>query len=90
MPQPDGSFMPDLRDIVEARLGKPLAASVLASLWRCPVCSPDMHSLLMVSAVEIRCLGRSICDDDVSERMKTHLMDDVLAGRETPWTATRR
>ena len=41
MREPDERSMPDLRAIVEAHLGKPLAASVQASLWRCPVCAPD-------------------------------------------------
>jgi hypothetical protein len=38
----------DLRDLVEKHLGKPLAASLNASLWRCPACSPERHALLMV------------------------------------------
>ncbi len=89
MREPDESFMPDLREIVEAHLGKPLAASVQASLWRCPVCAPDTHSLLMVSADEYRCLGRFVCDGGMSERMNTRLADDAVAERETLWTAHR-
>ena len=50
--------MTDLRDLVEAHLGKPLAASTHAGLWRCPACSPERHALLMVSADEYHCLER--------------------------------
>ena len=57
----------DLRVLVQERLGKPLAASANASLWRCPVCPPASHSLLMVSADQFRCLGRCPGDGGVSE-----------------------
>lgn len=52
----------DLRDLAEAYLGKPLAASACAGLWRCPVCPPDRHALLMVSADEYQCLSGYPCD----------------------------
>jgi hypothetical protein len=57
----------DLRELVEQYIGKPLASSANASLWRCPVCPPEAHSLLMVSADQFRCLGRYVCDGGASE-----------------------
>jgi len=57
----------DLRDLVEAYLGKPLAASAHAALWRCPVCPPDRHALLMVSADEYKCLSGYQCDGGADE-----------------------
>jgi hypothetical protein len=59
----------DLRDLVEAYLGKPLAASTHAGLWRCPVCPPERHALLMVSTDEYRCLSGYPCDGGASEWM---------------------
>lgn len=67
MPKPNESFTPDLRDRVKAHLGKPLAASAHASLWRYPVCSPDTYSLLMVSGDEYRCLGHFVCGGGANE-----------------------
>ncbi|HMN13527.1 MAG: hypothetical protein IAE80_09570 [Anaerolinea sp.] len=61
----------DLRELVEQRLGKPLAASAHAGLWRCPVCPPEAHSLLLVSADQFRCLGRYPCDGGVSQWMQS-------------------
>ena len=60
----------DLRELVEQHIGKPLASSVNASLWRCPACPPEAHSLLMVSADQFRCLGRYACDGGASEWMR--------------------
>ena len=57
----------DLRDLVEAYLGKPLAASTHAALWRCPVCPPERHALLMVSVDEYKCLSGYACDGGASE-----------------------
>jgi hypothetical protein len=57
----------DLRDLVEAYLGKPLAASAHAGLWRCPVCPPERHALLMVSADEYKCLSGYPCDGGADE-----------------------
>jgi hypothetical protein len=59
----------DLRDLVEAYLGKPLAASTHAALWRCPVCPPERHALLMVSTDEYRCLSGYPCDVGADEWM---------------------
>jgi len=56
----------DLRDLVEDHLGKPLATSAHAGLWRCPVCAPERHALLMVSADEYRCLSGYPCDGGAS------------------------
>ena len=77
------SSVTDLRKVIERRLGKPLAASAKAALWRCPVCRKSSHSLLMVSADQYRCLGRCQCDGGVSEWMqnlKTPTSDAVAAG----------
>jgi len=59
----------DLRDLVEDYLGKPLAASTHASLWRCPACPPKRHALLMVSADEYKCLSGRPCDGGAEEWM---------------------
>lgn len=59
----------DLRDLVEDYLGKPLAASTHASLWRCPACPPERHALLMVSADEYKCLSGYPCDGGAGEWM---------------------
>ena len=61
----------DLRDLVEDHLGKPLATSAHAGLWRCPACSPQRHGLLMVSTDEYRCLSGYPCDGGASEWMRT-------------------
>jgi hypothetical protein len=61
----------DLRDLVEAYLGKPLAASTHAALWRCPACSPERHALLMVSVNEYKCLSGYPCDDGADEWMRS-------------------
>jgi len=63
--------MTDLRELVEHYLGKPLAASTSAALWHCPVCAPQRHALLMVSADEYRCLSGYPCDGGASEWMRT-------------------
>jgi len=60
----------DLRELVEQHLGKPLAASAHAGLWRCPVCPPKRHALLMVSANEYKCLSGYPCDGGASEWMR--------------------
>jgi hypothetical protein len=57
----------DLRDLAEEHLGKPLAASASAALWRCPVCPPERHALLMVSADEYKCLSGYPCDGGADE-----------------------
>ncbi len=57
----------DLRKLVEQHLGKPLAASAYAGLWRCPVCPPERQALLMVSANEHRCLSGYSCDGGATE-----------------------
>lgn len=57
----------DLRELAEQHLGKPLAASANAALWRCPVCPLEAHSLLLVAADQYRCMGRYLCDGGVSE-----------------------
>jgi hypothetical protein len=57
----------DLRELAEQHLGKPLAASTRASLWRCPVCPPERHALLMVSADEYKCLSGYSCDGGAAE-----------------------
>jgi len=59
----------DLRHLVEVHLGKPLAASAHAALWRCPSCPPGRHALLMASADEYRCLSGYPCDGGASEWM---------------------
>jgi hypothetical protein len=59
----------DLRDMVEEHLGKPLAASTHAALWRCPACPPERHALLMVSADEYKCLSGYPCDGGADEWM---------------------
>lgn len=64
---------PDLRDRVEAYLGKPLAASARAGLWRCPVCPPKRHALLMVSATEYQCLSGSPCDGGAGTWLHSHV-----------------
>jgi len=63
--------MIDLRDLVEDHLGKPLATSAHAGLWRCPACSPQRHGLLMVSTDEYRCLSGYPCDGGASEWMQS-------------------
>lgn len=57
----------DLRELAEEQLGKPLAASANAALWRCPVCPPERHALLMVSADEYKCLSGYPCDGGADE-----------------------
>lgn len=59
----------DLRELVQQHLGKPLAASTHAGLWRCPACPPERHALLMVSADEYRCLSGYPCDGGATEWM---------------------
>jgi len=59
--------MTDLRELVEHYLGKPLAASTSAALWHCPVCAPQRHALLMVSADEYKCLSGYVCDGGAME-----------------------
>jgi len=61
----------DLRERVEQRLGKPLAASANTGLWRCPACPPERHALLMVSADEYRCLSGYPCDGGATEWMRS-------------------
>ena len=63
--------MIDLRELVEKHLGKPLAASTNAALWRCPVCPPERHSLLLVSADQHKCLERCVCDGGACECMRS-------------------
>lgn len=71
----------DLRDLVEAYLGKPLAASTHAGLWRCPVCPPERHALLMVSTDEYRCLSGYPCDGGASDWMRRQEQEpDKLIG----------
>lgn len=76
----------DLRELVEQHLGNPLASSANASLWRCPACPPEAHSLLMVSCHEFRCLGRYPCDGGASEWMHgiaEPIAEFVLIGEST-------
>lgn len=61
----------DLRELAEQHLGKPLAASTHAGLWRCPACPPERHALLMVSADEYRCLSGYPCDGGATEWMRS-------------------
>lgn len=61
----------DLRDLLEEYLGKPLAASTHAALWRCPACPPERHALLMVSADEYKCLSGYPCDGSADEWMRS-------------------
>lgn len=68
----------DLRERVEARLGKPLAASTHAGLWRCPACPPERHALLMVAADEYRCLSGYPCDGGASEWMRSSSETDAV------------
>lgn len=77
--------MIDLREMVEKHLGKPLAASTNAALWRCPVCPPERHSLLLVSANQHKCLGRCVCDGGASEWMRSEeqLTDELIMLEET-------
>lgn len=72
--------MIDLRDLVEAQLGKPLAASAHAGLWRCPDCSSQRHGLLLVSADEYKCLSGYVCDGGASEWLQNidHAPDEPL------------
>jgi len=60
----------DLRELVEHHVGKPLVASTHAALWRCPVCPPERHAVLMVSAHEYKCLSGYPCDGGASEWMR--------------------
>lgn len=60
----------DLRKLVEQKFGKPLAFSACAALWRCPVCAPERHALLMVSTDQYRCLSGYPCDGGASEWMR--------------------
>lgn len=76
--KPVDSSVTDLRKIVERRLGKPLAASANAALWRCPVCRKSSHSLLMVSADQCRCLGRHVCEGGVNEWLQNDNETDEL------------
>jgi hypothetical protein len=62
----------DLRDLVEKHLGKSLAASTHAALWRCPACSPERHALLMVSVNEYKCLSGYPCDGGADEWRRQH------------------
>ncbi len=48
----------DLRQIAAETWGRPLASSSLASLWRCPCCDRNTHSIMMVAAEQFRCLGQ--------------------------------
>jgi len=52
-------------------LASRLAASTHAGLWRCPVCPPKRHALLMVSADEYQCLSGYPCDGGASEWMQS-------------------
>jgi hypothetical protein len=61
----------DLRDLVEAYLGKPLVASAHAGLWHCPVCPPERHALLMVSADEYKCLSGYPCEGGADEWLRS-------------------
>ncbi|MDX2159909.1 MAG: hypothetical protein SF162_01155 [bacterium] len=63
----------DLRDVVEEHLGKPLAASTHAALWRCPACPPERHALIMVSAHECKCLSGYPCDGGADEWMHSEV-----------------
>ncbi len=67
----------DLRERAEKRLGKPLASSPNASLWRCPVCPPGTHSLLLVATDQHRCMGRRVCDGGINDWMNE---EDLEAG----------
>jgi len=61
----------DLRELAQQHLGKPLAVSTHAGLWRCPACPPKRHALLMVSADEYRCLSGYPCDGGATEWMRS-------------------
>jgi hypothetical protein len=76
----------DLRELAVHHLGKPLAASKKAALWRCPACPPERHALLMVSAGEYKCLSGYVCDGSVSEwrgRDDEAKANDLIAVGET-------
>lgn len=74
----------DLRELVEPHLGKPLAASALAGLWRCPACPPERHALLMVSADEYRCLSGYPCAGGATEWMSEQMeTTELIAVEET-------
>jgi hypothetical protein len=75
----------DLRVLVEQHLGKPLAVSTKAALWRCPVCPRAVHSLLMISCHEHRCLGCLPCDGGAIEWMHdiVEAATDLVVSRES-------
>lgn len=65
----DECLTDDLREVAEKHLGKPLAISQQAGLWRCPVCPPESYALLIVSAAGYRCLRIHPCDGGVARWM---------------------
>lgn len=74
----------DLREQAKKRLGKPLASSLNMSLWRCPICPPEAHALLLVSADQHRCMGRRVCDGGINDWMnEEYPEDEPLAAGET-------
>jgi hypothetical protein len=64
----DHQVTSDLRVFIEAQLGKPLASSANAALWRCPLCPAATYALLWVSATQQRCLGRGACSGGACQR----------------------
>lgn len=74
----------DLRLIAAQSWGKPLASSLLASLWRCPSCERKKRSILLVAADQFRCLGQCRIAGGLLEletlitASAEHVPDDVL------------
>ena len=65
----DECLTDNLRETAAKHLGKPLAVSQQAGLWRCPVCPPESYALLMVSAAGYRCLRSHPCDGGMTQWM---------------------
>lgn len=60
----------DLRELAEVHLGKPIAVSACAALWRCPACYRKHRGLLMVAANEYKCLSKHPCGGGAGQWMK--------------------
>lgn len=52
-------------------LGRPLAASATAALWRCPKCGAQTHALLVVTADAYRCLSGYACSAGAEDWLLT-------------------
>lgn len=52
-------------------LGRPVAASATAALWRCPKCGAQTHALLVVTADAYRCLSGYACSAGAEDWLLT-------------------